>query len=287
MGESSREAVIVDVVRTVFGKRGGALANWHPTDLLGFALLALIERTKAASELLEKVRPNISPSSAKTRQNGHCLSERYSKELLKAYGIPVSDEIVCTSQREVLQAARSIGYPVVMKISSAGISHKSDLGLVYLDISSEAQAKAAYAALLKGASERAPGIAVDGVLVSEQLLGVETVVGLAHDELFGPVVMVGLGGIFVEILKDVTFRVPPFPAAEAKRMLTELAGVALLDGARGRPRASRPAIVDVIMKVQRIGIELSDQILELDINPLIAGTQKAVAADALVVIKGP
>ena len=124
----------------------------------------------------------------------------------------------------------------------------------------------------------------DGVIVAELVpAGTETVVGVAQDELFGPVVMFGLGGVFVEVLGDVTFRVPPFGKDEARRMLDELKGAALLRGARGRPKADINAIVDVIMKVQRLAMDLSDDLAELDINPLVALSKGAVALDALVV----
>ncbi len=124
---------------------------------------------------------------------------------------------------------------------------------------------------------------MDGVLVAEQATGTETVVGVARDDLFGPVVMFGLGGVLVEVLRDVTFRVPPFTAADAGAMLDELAGSPLLRGHRGQPPADRKALVDTIMAVQRLAVDLSDVVAELDINPLLAGSSGAVAADALVV----
>jgi hypothetical protein len=115
--------------------------------------------------------------------------------------------------------------------------------------------------------------------------GVETVVGVSQDQLFGPVVMFGLGGVFVEVLKDVTFRVPPFGKDEARRMLDEVQGAALLDGARGRPKADRTALVNVIMRVQRMAMDLHAELAELDINPLAALPNGAVALDALAVAK--
>ena len=130
--------------------------------------------------------------------------------------------------------------------------------------------------------EQAPGL--DGVLVCEQVVGgIETVVGVAHDELFGPVVMFGLGGVFVEVLRDVTFRVPPFSRLEARRMVEEVQGYPLLRGARGRPKADVTALVDVIMKVQRLAVDLHADLAELDINPLAVLPKGAVALDALAV----
>ena len=174
-------------------------------------------------------------------------------------------------------AAEHIGYPVVLKASSATILHKSDRGLVRVGVRNEKQVRAAF-------DELAATKGVDGVLVCEQVEGgVETVVGVARDELFGPTIMFGIGGVFLEVLRDVTFRVPPFDKAEARRMIDEVQGAALLRGARGGDKASIPALVDVIMKVQRLAVDLHDEVAELDINPLVALPSRAVALDALVV----
>jgi acyl-CoA synthetase (NDP forming) len=125
---------------------------------------------------------------------------------------------------------------------------------------------------------------VDGVLVCETVEGgVETVVGVSRDPLFGPVVMVGLGGVFVEVLRDVSFRVPPFDRDEAGRMVRELEGFRLLEGTRGQKPADIGALVDVIMNVQRLAMDLAGHVRELDINPLIVRPRGAVALDALVV----
>jgi len=122
------------------------------------------------------------------------------------------------------------------------------------------------------------------VLVCEQVGGgVEVVVGMSHDDLFGPVVMAGLGGVFVEVLEDVTFRVPPFDRAEAERMLRELKGFAMLEGVRGAAPADLEALLDVLMNVQRLALDLSGEIAELDINPIVAKPRGALALDALVV----
>ena len=209
-------------------------------------------------------------------RNG-ALSEYDSKQLLAAYGIPVTDERLCTSKADAVRAAEAIGYPVVLKVSSPTILHKSDLGLVRVGVPNAKEVRAAYDELMaaKGA---------EGVLVSELVSGgVETVVGIAQDELFGPTVMFGLGGVFVEVLKDVTFRVPPFDRDEARRMVEEVRGFPLLQGARGRPKADVKALVDVILKVQRLALDLAGDVSELDINPLMVLPKSAVAVDALVV----
>ncbi len=219
---------------------------------------------------------------------GTALSEWQSKQVLAAYGIKSSKDMLCNSSAEAVKAAGTIGYPVVMKVSSPDLLHKSDLGLVKVGVASAKDVRAAYEELTTKA-RKAGGkrVRLDGVLVSELVSGgVETVVGISQDDLFGPVVMAGLGGIFVEVLGDVTFRVPPFGDDQAATMLTELAGEKMLDGVRGAKPADRGALVDVIMKVQRMAMDLADVIGELDVNPLVVKPRGAVALDALIVRKG-
>jgi acetate---CoA ligase (ADP-forming) len=226
--------------------------------------------------------PVIAPGGA--RRGGESLSEQDSKALLGAYGIALPKERVATSAAEAAKAAKKIGYPVVMKIVSPDILHKSDLGLVAVGVRDEDDARRTYRRLLATAKKAAPKAKIDGVVVAQMVQGVETVVGIAQDELFGPVVMFGLGGVFVEVLHDVTFRVPPFTTRDATAMLDELRGAALLRGVRGQPAADRDALVDVLMKMQRLAVDLSGEVAEVDINPLVAGPKGAVAADALVVL---
>jgi len=231
------------------------------------------------------------PAAAKARRiladapPGTTLSEHTSKQVLKAYGVRSSRDVLCESAAQAVQAANSIGYPVVMKVSSPALTHKSDLGLVRVGVGSGREGRAVYDELMararRAGGKKAP---IDGVLVCETVSGgVETVVGVSHDPLFGPVVMVGLGGVFVEVLRDVTFRVPPFGRDEARRMLRELRGFPLLEGARGQKPADVDALVGVIMNVQRLAMDLAGDVRELDINPLIVRPRGAVALDALVV----
>lgn len=225
----------------------------------------------------------IIESQRSSKKSGSVLSEADSKTLLSHYGISVPQEKIATSATEAVRAAALVGYPVVMKIASRDIAHKSDIGLVQVGVRSDAEVRQVYRQLLETAAAAMPSAAIDGVLIAEQAKGIETVVGIAHDSLFGPVVMAGLGGVFVEVLHDVTFRVPPFSRADAAAMFSELAGAAALKGTRGLPPANRRALVDVVMAVQKLAVDLSNEVAELDINPLIAGPHKAVAADALIV----
>ncbi len=222
--------------------------------------------------------------------SGSTLSEHRSKEVLAAYDIPVSRDFLCTSAAEAVRAATELGFPVVMKPSSPSLAHKSELGLVRVGVGSAREVRSAFSELTDAVARSAPRAQLEGILVCEMVTGgVETVVGVSHDELFGPTVMLGLGGISVELFRDVTHRVPPFDSDEARRMVSELRSYPLLTGFRGRPRADVPALVKVVMRVQRLALDLAHEVAELDINPLLvmparraSGTPGAVALDALV-----
>ncbi|PPS67151.1 MULTISPECIES: acetate--CoA ligase family protein [Streptomyces] len=230
-----------------------------------------------------------SPSYRKAQalmQPGRQLSEHAAKQLLRAYGIRVPREQLVTSAAAAVRAAGLVGYPVVMKASGARIAHKTELGLVKIGLTSASQVRDAYRELTDIA--RYEDVALDGVLVCQMVeQGVEMVVGVAHDDLFGPTVSVGLGGVLVEVLRDTAVGVPPFGEEQARDMLAGLRGRALLDGVRGRPPADRDALVEVVLRVQRMALELGDQLAELEINPLLVlpQGQGAVALDALAVCR--
>ncbi|WP_210588910.1 acetate--CoA ligase family protein [Streptomyces sp. GESEQ-35] len=217
---------------------------------------------------------------------GQQLSEHAAKQLLRAYGIRVPREQLVTSAAAAVRAAGLVGYPVVMKASGAQIAHKTELGLVKIGLTSASQVRDAYRELTDIA--RYEDVSLDGVLVCQMVeRGVEMVVGVTHDQLFGPTVTVGLGGVLVEVLRDAAVRVPPFGEEQARDMLTELRGRALLDGVRGRPPADLDALVEVVLRVERMALELGDDLAELDINPLMVlpRGQGAVALDALAVCR--
>ncbi|MCI3931360.1 acetate--CoA ligase family protein [Streptomyces sp. AN091965] len=214
---------------------------------------------------------------------GRQLSEHAAKQLLRAYGIRVPREQLVTSAAAAVRAAGQVGYPVVMKASGARIAHKTELGLVRIGLTSASQVRDAYRDLTDIA--RYEDIDLDGVLVCQMVeRGVEMVVGVSQDPLFGPTVTVGLGGVLVEVLHDTSVRVPPFGEDQARAMLDELRGRALLDGVRGAPPSDLDALVEVVLRVQRMALELEGRLAELDINPLmvLGRGQGAVALDALV-----
>ncbi|GAA0303112.1 acetate--CoA ligase family protein [Streptomyces polychromogenes] len=215
---------------------------------------------------------------------GQQLSEHAAKQLLRAYGIRVPREQLVTSAAAAVRAAGLVGYPVVMKASGPQLAHKTELGLVKVGLTSASQIRDAYRELTDIA--RYENVPLDGILVCQMVeRGVEMVVGVTRDPLFGPTVTVGLGGVLVEVLHDAAVRVPPFGEDQARTMLRELRGAALLDGVRGAPPADVDALVEVVLRVQRMALELGDELSELDINPLMVlpRGQGAVALDALAV----
>ncbi|MFF5967062.1 acetate--CoA ligase family protein [Streptomyces collinus] len=253
------------------------------------AYLAHHRFTAAYRSPFDEAPRTPSPSYRKAQalmQPGRQLSEHAAKQLLRAYGIRVPREQLVTSAAAAVRAAGLVGYPVVMKASGARIAHKTELGLVKVGLTSASQVRDAYRELTDIA--RYEDVALDGVLVCQMVeQGVEMVVGVAHDDLFGPTVTVGLGGVLVEVLRDTAVGVPPFGEEQARDMLAGLRGRALLDGVRGRPAADLDALVEVVLRVQRMALELGDQLAELDINPLmvLAQGQGAVALDALAVCR--
>ncbi|MFD4244490.1 acetate--CoA ligase family protein [Streptomyces sp. NPDC058525] len=217
---------------------------------------------------------------------GQQLSEHAAKQLLRAYGIRVPREQLVTSAAAAVRAAGLVGYPVVMKASGPQLGHKTELGLVKIGLTSASQIRDAYRELTDIA--RYENVPLDGILVCQMVeRGVEMVVGVTQDDLFGPTVTVGLGGVLVEVLNDAAVRVPPFGENQARAMLTELRGHALLEGVRGAPPADVDALVEVILRIQRMALELGDELSELDINPLMVlpRGQGAVALDALAICR--
>ncbi|MFI9152896.1 acetate--CoA ligase family protein [Streptomyces sp. NPDC053367] len=230
-----------------------------------------------------------SPSYRKAREllrPGRRLSEHAAKQLLRAYGIRVPREQLVTSAAAAVRAAGQVGYPVVLKASGARAAHKSELGLVKVGLTSAAQVRDTYRELTEVA--RYEGVDLDGVLVCQMVgHGVEMAVGISHDELFGPTVRVGLGGVLEEVLRDTAVRVPPFGEEQARTMPAELRGRALLDGVRGRPPADVDALVEVVLRVQRMALELGDDLASLAIDPLMVLPRGhgAVALDVLAVCR--
>lgn len=214
------------------------------------------------------------------------LSETQSNEVLASYGIPTTKFGVAMSGMEAVTIAGEIGYPVVMKIDSEDIPHKTDVGGLRLNINSNEEVKEAYSFILNNVKKNCPNAKLNGISVQQMLSeGIEVIVGVTNDPTFGPVIMFGLGGVFVEVFKDVSFRVAPITKDDAKEMIDELKGSELLKGVRNLPSVDEEAIIDVLLKVSNLAVTHKHEIEEIDINPLIVYKKGIIAADGLIVTK--
>lgn len=211
------------------------------------------------------------------------LTEHEAKKLLSKYGIPVTKESIAESAVEALAIALQIGTPVAMKISSPDISHKSDVGGVELNVV-VGNVKTTYNKIISRINKVNPDARIEGILVQQMAPpGHETIIGLKKDAQFGHAIMFGLGGIFVEVYKDVSFRVIPIERNEALDMISEIKGYPILKGIRGRKPADIEAIARVLVAVSEMAQK--ENIAELDINPLIVGETGAVAVDARAMVE--
>lgn len=218
-------------------------------------------------------------------QGRGALDEWAGKRLLESFGVRVPNSVVVSDAGGVQGVVSALKPPYAVKVVSPDILHKSDAGGVRLGLKSADEVEQAIAAM--ASSPQIKSSRIDGWLVEEMAAGQEIVIGGVHDPQFGPLVMVGLGGIFVEVLADVAFRICPITRLDAQEMLAELKGAAVLAGARGRKAASRDAIVDVLLKVggeDGLMVRHADDIKEADINPLIVDEAGAVAADARLIL---
>ena len=216
------------------------------------------------------------------REGRKTLSEYESKEFLKSYGIPATRESLVHTREECTKAAHAIGYPLVLKACSPQLAHKTEKGLVRLDLRSNQELVLAFDDLVSRMEGNEKSI-----LVQELIKGTrELVAGMTRDPQFGPCVMFGLGGIFTEILKDIAFRVAPLEKRDALDMTQEIKAHKILGAVRGMPAADMDLLCDILVKVGEIGLE-NESIQEIDINPLILSGAKPVAVDALIVLKVP
>ncbi|RMH23258.1 MAG: CoA-binding protein [Gemmatimonadetes bacterium] len=212
------------------------------------------------------------------------LLEPEAMDVLEAYGIPVVEHAVVRDVAGALEAAERFGYPVVAKAVSPDLVHKSDVGAVRVDLRTPEELGEAVADMLQRLASEAPDARVEGILVSRFLGGGrETILGMTTDPTFGPVLMFGLGGVYVEALGDVTFRVPPLDEGEARDMVRSIRGHALLAGVRGDPPADEEALVDAIRRLARL-VDDHPDLVELDVNPFLVFEQGAVAVDARITL---
>lgn len=235
--------------------------------------------TASASALFDE-------TSARARSEGRLiLTEEESKAILQEQGIRVTMPTLASSADEAASAAESIGFPVVMKVSSREITHKSDVGGVKLGIADADAARATYDEIVASAKAAEPNAAIDGVTVQSQAPdgGVEVIVGMTRDQQFGPVLMFGLGGIAVEVLQDVAFRIAPLTKRDAGAIIREIKGYPLLTGHRATQAVDLEALEGVIGTVSAFVSETSG-VAEMDLNPVLAYVDGTIAVDARIVL---
>ena len=233
----------------------------------------------------KKARPEVQSLIDQAKKEGRrALLEPEAKELFRTHGVSIPKETVAATADEAAAAATEIGFPVAMKIVSPEILHKSDAGGVRLDIPSEAEARKAFASIMESA-RRFGAQDIRGVLVGPMLQrGQEVIIGTKTDDQFGPVIMFGIGGILVEVLKDVVFRVLPISSNAARKMVDEIRSAKLLDGFRGGPPSDKKALKHLLTTVSDI-VEAYPDIEEMDLNPVRVHEKGLSIADARVILK--
>ncbi|TKJ25458.1 MAG: acetyl-CoA synthetase [Promethearchaeota archaeon Loki_b31] len=225
------------------------------------------------SELLKK----------KLESNQTVLTEFESKELLKEIGISIPDHKLTSTKEETVLAAKNIGFPVVLKLMAEDIVHKSDTGAVKLNIKNEEETTNAFEELMKIPSQAEKLISVQK-MADEPIT--ELILGMTTDAQFGPALMFGIGGILVELLEDVSFRIAPITEYDAREMIKEIKGFPILDGYRGKPKADIDAIVQTLLKVSDL-VTKYEEIYEMDLNPVFIYDKGLICVDARIILKKP
>jgi acyl-CoA synthetase (NDP forming) len=215
------------------------------------------------------------------KKRAGALSEHESKDVLSAYGVPVTREFLVKKMKDAVERAEEIGYPVVLKGSGRALLHKTEMDVIRLGLKNSKEVRAAFKEIKANG-----GKALEGILVQEMVKGQrELVIGLIRDAQFGPCVMFGLGGIYTEILRDVSFRVAPLEKRDALEMMEEIKGKKILDAFRGMDPADREALAEALVGLGKIGLE-HEAVKEIDVNPLILTKDgRPVAVDALIVLE--
>lgn len=215
----------------------------------------------------------------------HSLSEFESLNYLKEHGVPIPPQAVAATADAAVEAAGKLGYPLSVKIHSRDIQHKSDVGGVKLNIKNEAELRAAFDTVMESCAANAPKAKLEGVLLKPMLRpGTEMIIGVNNDRDFGPMIMVGMGGVFVELFKDVQLAPAPLTQSQAERMIENLASYPLLNGYRGGAVCDKAALAGLLVKISQMAAEGKDKVKELDINPVFITEDGAAIADALLVV---
>lgn len=271
---------------------------FYVPDKLAFGVRALLDyhqwRDRRQAEGFGRaaaMSPQQEQAAAALAARGRvAFSEHESKELIAAWGIPITREATAVSADKAVAAAAAIGYPVALKVDSPDILHKTEAGAIRLGLTDGAQVAAAYADIMSNAARYGPaGAVINGVLVQEMVSGgVETIIGVSYDAQLGPTLLFGAGGVMVEVYNDVALRLCPITRSEARDMINQVKGSRLLHGFRGRPAADVDALAAALVSVSQLAVNLEGTLAELDINPLMVlpAGQGLRAADALAVFRG-
>jgi acetate---CoA ligase (ADP-forming) len=257
---------------------------------MGFLIFEDPTRAVAAVAALSRLQQGFAkvrhapgaPAARATHLPRGNTDEAEAKRLLGAAGVPFAPERMARTREEAVAAASAIGFPVVLKVLSPDIAHKSEAGGVVLGLRSADEVADGFDAMMARVAERAPQARIEGALVARMIEGgIETVIGTKRDPVFGPVVMFGLGGVYVEVLADVTLRLVPIDRATAMEMIGGIKGFPLLAGARGRPAADLDALADVLVNMSEFAAA-HPELASAEINPFIALSNGGVAVDALI-----
>jgi acetyltransferase len=230
----------------------------------------------------EKISNYISSA---IKEGKSILTLEEARWIMELSGIPFNKSGFAESEDEAVALANEMGYPIAMKIVSQQIVHKTESGGVKLGIDSEEELRKAYKDIMKSVKENEPDAEIEGMSVDEMVIGTELIIGTTVDPQFGHMIMFGIGGIFVEIYEDVSFRLIPISRGDAKEMLHEIKGKPLLDGARGRPKVDEKQMIDILMTISEL-VSAYPDIQEMDLNPLMATEKGVVAVDARLILKG-
>jgi acetyltransferase len=251
------------------------------------SLLAYARLPKEVPDIVSSAKPSARAMLEKTLKSasGAALDEVASKKLLKAYGIPISQEAIAQTAAEAVKIAKQIGFPVVAKVVSAEILHKSDIGGVVLNLNSAAEVKKAFADITARVKKLKGKPRLDGILIAQQVKAdLELVVGASLDAEMGPVVLFGTGGIDIELMKDVALAGAPLDAAEARLLIGRTKAGVKMRGYRGKPKLDEASAVKALVGLSNLIADAGDRIASIDINPFLINTRTGVAVDALIVL---
>ncbi len=220
------------------------------------------------------------------QQKRKVLTVQESKTILIKEGFPVNPTGYGQSLEEIISESKKIGFPIVLKVSSEDILHKSDIGGVITDIRSVEELKEQFEIMKEKIAKSLPNARIEGFLIEKMESGIELLIGSTQDPMFGPILAFGLGGIYVEILKDVVFRLIPIEQEDATEMISEIKAAKILDGIRGQPIVDKKALIELLMKTSKF-IEKFPEIEELDLNPIFATDKGVTVVDARIILNDP